>query len=88
VNARVAEQMAEGALARSPADIALAITGVLGPAPDDDGNPVGLVCFATLRRGGAPHTVRRDYGEREHDTLLRLAVTDALSMLAHTVDRS
>jgi len=39
----VAEAMAIGALTRSPADIAIAVTEVAGPAPDDDGNPVGLV---------------------------------------------
>jgi nicotinamide-nucleotide amidase len=46
----VAAAMAEGALARSPADIALAITGVAGPAKDEDGNPVGLVCIAIARK--------------------------------------
>lgn len=35
----VAVSMAQGALARSPADIAVAITGVAGPEPDEDGNP-------------------------------------------------
>jgi nicotinamide-nucleotide amidase len=33
VNAAVAEALAAGALERSPADIAFAVTGVLGPAP-------------------------------------------------------
>src|SRR4051812_32607862 len=40
----VAVAMAQGALARSPADLAVSITGVAGPDPDEDGNPVGLVC--------------------------------------------
>jgi nicotinamide-nucleotide amidase len=43
--------MAEGALARSPADVAVALTGVAGPDPDEDGNPVGLVCIAVVPRG-------------------------------------
>jgi nicotinamide-nucleotide amidase len=32
----VAIAMAEGALARSPAQLAVAITGVAGPDPDED----------------------------------------------------
>src|SRR5256885_16730461 len=35
----VACAMADGALARSHADLAAAITGVAGPEPDDDDNP-------------------------------------------------
>ncbi|HYU47156.1 MAG TPA: CinA family protein [Terriglobales bacterium] len=50
----VAVAMVKGALARSPADLAVAITGVAGPAPDEDGNPVGLVCFAVARKDRNP----------------------------------
>jgi nicotinamide-nucleotide amidase len=46
--------MAEGALERSPADLAVAITGVAGPEPDEDGNPVGRVCIAVARRATKP----------------------------------
>lgn len=51
VSAEVAAAMAEGALARSPADVAVSITGVAGPEPDEDGNPVGLVFCAIAQRG-------------------------------------
>jgi nicotinamide-nucleotide amidase len=40
VCAEVTIAMAEGALKRSPADLAVAVTGVAGPEPDEDGNPV------------------------------------------------
>jgi nicotinamide-nucleotide amidase len=50
VSAPVARAMAEGGLERMPADIAIAITGVAGPEPDEDGNPVGLVYIAAARR--------------------------------------
>jgi nicotinamide-nucleotide amidase len=43
VCAEVAEAMARGALKRSPAEAAVAVTGVAGPEPDEDGNPVGLL---------------------------------------------
>jgi nicotinamide-nucleotide amidase len=52
VSAEVARSMAEGALARCPADIVVAITGVAGPEPDEDGNPVGLIHLAAARRDG------------------------------------
>jgi nicotinamide-nucleotide amidase len=52
VSAPVAESMARAGLERTPADIAIAITGVAGPEPDQDGNPVGLVFVAAARRGG------------------------------------
>ena len=48
----VARAMAEGALRRAKgAGLAIAITGVAGPEPDQ-GKPVGLVHIATLRSGG------------------------------------
>src|SRR6185295_18583482 len=53
VCADVARAMAEGALEHSKAGIAAAITGVAGPEPDEDGNPVGRVCIAVARRGRA-----------------------------------
>jgi hypothetical protein len=54
VNAEVACQLAQGALERSPANMAVAVTGVLGPEPDEDGNPPGRVWFAAVRTGREP----------------------------------
>ncbi len=54
VSAKVAAAMAQGALDKCPsADIAIAVTCVGGPKPDDDGNPVGLAYLAVQRRGAA-----------------------------------
>jgi len=52
VSAVVARAMATAGLARTPADIGMAITGVAGPDPDEDGNPVGLVFVAAAHRDG------------------------------------
>ena len=52
VSAAVAKAMAVGGLERSPAHIAMAITGVAGPEPDEDGNPVGLTFVAAAGRDG------------------------------------
>jgi len=43
VNAQVAIQMAEGARAKSEADIAISITGIAGPVAPNSNKPVGLV---------------------------------------------
>ena len=43
VCAEVAEEMALGAKKALGCDLAVAVTGVAGPDPDDRGNPVGLV---------------------------------------------
>jgi nicotinamide-nucleotide amidase len=51
VSREVAIALAIGALERCPADLAVAVTGVAGPDPDVDGNPVGLVYFAVAQRG-------------------------------------
>lgn len=53
VSAEVAEAMADGALRRcASADVAIAVTCVGGPKPDEDGNPVGLTYLAVKRRAG------------------------------------
>jgi nicotinamide-nucleotide amidase len=53
VSEATARAMAEGALARSRAKIAVAVTGVAGPAGGSPEKPVGMVCFAWAKSGAA-----------------------------------
>jgi nicotinamide-nucleotide amidase len=50
VSEEVARAMAEGALARSPASLAVAVTGIAGPGGAVPGKPIGTVWLAVARR--------------------------------------
>jgi nicotinamide-nucleotide amidase len=81
----VAAALARGALDRSPADIAVAITGVAGPTPDEDGNPVGLMHFAAARRGGPTLHCERRLGDIGRGKARYAAVQEALALLADVI---
>ena len=83
----VAVAMAQGALARSPANVAVAITGVAGPEPDEDGNPVGRVCIAVARQGASPVRIENRYGDIGHDTIQERAMMDALNALIDAMNK-
>lgn len=52
VSEKVAEALAEGAIARFGADLGIGITGVAGPDGGTEDKPVGLVCFSVVEDGG------------------------------------
>ncbi len=56
VSEPVALAMAEGAIARSHAQLAVAVTGVAGPAGGSPSKPVGTVWLAWARAGQASRT--------------------------------
>ncbi len=69
VSVATAWQMAQGALGKSEADVAVAITGVAGPGGGSEAKPVGTVVFARAERGGNPDHVVAD--TRQFDDLGR-----------------
>jgi nicotinamide-nucleotide amidase len=86
VSADVAAAMAEGALARSRAAIAIAVTGIAGPGGGSAEKPVGLVWFGCAAHDGATETESRIFpGDR---TAVRTATVEhALHMLKRRAGR-
>jgi nicotinamide-nucleotide amidase len=81
VSAGVAQAMAEGGLARCPADIVVAITGVAGPDPDEDGNPVGRIFVAAAARDGRKRVLRHEFGQMSKEEICRAAMASALDLI-------
>lgn len=81
VSAATVRAMAEGALAHSPADVAVAITGVAGPGGGSADKPVGLVHFAAARKGGATIAEEHRFGEIGRDAVRLASVEVALKLL-------
>lgn len=84
VSEETAREMALGALARSRGTIALAITGVAGPAGGSREKPVGMVCFAWAAQGAATSETRRFSGDRE--SVRRQSVIHALEGVLKHLD--
>lgn len=84
VSEETAREMALGALARSKATVALAITGIAGPSGGSPGKPVGTVCFAWAAKGAAHSETRHFKGDRE--SVRRQSVVHALEGVIATLD--
>ena len=80
VSRETALEMAAGALARSRAGIALAVTGIAGPDGGTAEKPVGLVWFGVAVEGRDPTAQMRIFDNRGRDFVRRETVKTALEM--------
>ncbi|HSD99988.1 MAG TPA: nicotinamide-nucleotide amidohydrolase family protein [Burkholderiales bacterium] len=77
VSEEVVREMVEGTLARSHAQVAVAVSGVAGPSGGTPEKPVGTVCFAWGMKDGKPRSeTKRFSGDRE--SVRRQSVEHAL----------
>jgi nicotinamide-nucleotide amidase len=84
VSIAVAWGMAQAALRRTGADVAVAITGIAGPGGGSVQKPVGTVVFARARRGADPEEVvadRKDFGNLGRGGIRLQAALCALELL-------
>jgi nicotinamide-nucleotide amidase len=81
VSAETAAAMARGALARSRADLVIAITGIAGPSGGSVDKPVGLVYFTAAARDGRVLAREKKFGDIGRAAVRAKSVLEALSML-------
>jgi len=81
VSEAVAAEMAEGALSRSHAQLAVSVTGIAGPGGSEF-KPEGRVCFGLARRGEATRTETVEFGPLGRAEVRRATVAYALTLLA------
>lgn len=83
VSEAVVTAMAEGVLRRSDADLAVAVSGIAGPAGSNADKPVGLVWFAwaVIGDGGLMVKAERRQFEGDRETVRRQTVAVALDGL-------
>lgn len=84
VSIATAWAMAQGALTRSKADVAVAITGIAGPDGGSEQKPVGTVVFAKAQKGGDSEDViadTRKFDDTGRGTIRLQAALVALKLL-------
>jgi nicotinamide-nucleotide amidase len=85
VSEETAREMAAGALERSRAQLAVAITGIAGPTGGSPEKPLGMVCFAWAIKGGVVSgATHRFNGDRE--SVRRQSVIAALQGVLESLE--
>jgi len=80
VSEQVVQEMAQGALNHSPAQLAVSVSGIAGPGGGSAEKPVGTVWFGWCRQGSDVHCERKQFnGDR--NAVRRQAVAHALQGL-------
>ncbi|HCL66983.1 MAG TPA: damage-inducible protein CinA [Rhizobium sp.] len=81
VSRETALEMVQGALARSGASLAVAVTGIAGPSGGTAEKPVGLVHLAAKARNGRLIDREMRYGDLGRSGIRLATVMSALEML-------
>ncbi|MBB3591338.1 nicotinamide-nucleotide amidase [Rhizobium sp. BK529] len=81
VSEETARQMVHGALFRSRADLAVAVTGIAGPGGGSTDKPVGLVHLAAKSRSGKLVHSKMHYGDIGRTEVRLATIRTALQML-------
>ena len=87
VSAETAAEMAKGALERSRAGIALAVTGIAGPDGGSAEKPVGLVWFGLAMTGRPARAEKHIFENKGRDFIRRETVKHALRMGLATLEQ-
>ena len=84
VSEPVVAAMAEGAMRKAGADIAIAVSGNAGPTAAEGEPPVGTVCIAITRRGAArpTHTETLSYPGVPRNSLRSMVAAKVLALIA------
>ena len=77
VSVETVREMAQGALARSQAQISVAVSGIAGPGGGTAQKPVGTVCFA-WSQVGEPTMTATEHFTGERDAIRQQSVARAL----------
>ena len=86
VSEEVAREMAEGALARSAAALAVSVTGIAGPGGSEH-KPEGRVCFGLARTGHPTRTETVEFGALGRAAVRAATVDHALALLLAGLER-
>lgn len=84
VSEAVAREMAEGALARSSASLAVSVTGIAGPGGSEH-KPEGRVCFGLAMSGGPAQAETCEFGAIGRAEVREASARHALSMLTEAL---
>jgi nicotinamide-nucleotide amidase len=85
VSPEVARAMADGALAKTPAHIALSVTGIAGPDGGSPQKPVGLVYFGVAAKGEKTHIKERRFGDIGRREVRLESVREAIALARSAV---
>lgn len=85
VSEEVARAMAEGALERAPAHIALSITGIAGPDGGTAEKPIGLVYLGVASRGETTRVRECRFGNVSRGAIRLASVREAIALMDSAV---